>query len=199
MRPKKVSDAQILEAARESFARGGFGISVDEIARRLEITAPAIYRRFPTKIALFIEAMLTYRPDAAWPFDLLAERPTAERFAQQLEHIALAIARYFVAAGPSMQVLNSSGCQPREIQEALWNAAEPARTHAAVAAWFDMAAEDGVIALKDKLFLTNLLVGSVMFQFIHFAPVAAGHAESPEAFVRRLTHTICQGCLARGS
>jgi AcrR family transcriptional regulator len=197
MRPKKVSDEQILAAAREAFARGGFGISVDEIARRLEITAPAIYRRFPTKIALFIEAMLTNRPDAVWPFDLLAERPEPDRFALQLERIALRIAHYFVATGPSLQVLNSSGCQPREIQDALWNAAEPARTHAAVAAWFDMAAESGLIASSDRLFLTNLLVGSIMFQFVHFASAAAAHAESPEQFVRRLTQTMCHGCLAR--
>ncbi|WP_262401599.1 TetR/AcrR family transcriptional regulator [Actinomadura sp. CNU-125] len=47
---------RILAAARVAFAREGFDVPVREIARRAQVSAATVYRRFPTKEALFVEA-----------------------------------------------------------------------------------------------------------------------------------------------
>ena len=47
---------RILAAARVAFVREGFDVPVREIARRAEVAVATVYRRFPTKQALFAEA-----------------------------------------------------------------------------------------------------------------------------------------------
>ncbi|GGV21496.1 TetR family transcriptional regulator [Actinomadura cremea] len=48
--------ARIIAAARVAFATEGFDVPVREIARRAQVSAATVYRRFPTKEALFAEA-----------------------------------------------------------------------------------------------------------------------------------------------
>jgi AcrR family transcriptional regulator len=69
---------RILEAAREAFAEGGLGVTLDEIANRAGVGVGTVYRRFPDKEqlidALFEErigelvalAEASLRQDDAW-------------------------------------------------------------------------------------------------------------------------------------
>lgn len=56
-RPVSITDEQILDAAREVFLRDGIGASTVEIARLAGISEGSIFRRFPTKDALFRAAI----------------------------------------------------------------------------------------------------------------------------------------------
>src|SRR3954453_19924537 len=47
---------RVLEAARAVFATEGLGVPMREIARRAEVGPATLYRRFPTKESLIIEA-----------------------------------------------------------------------------------------------------------------------------------------------
>jgi AcrR family transcriptional regulator len=47
---------RVLEAARELFSRDGLGVPMREIARVAEVGPATLYRRFPTKQALVLEA-----------------------------------------------------------------------------------------------------------------------------------------------
>lgn len=57
------SDAQdnrnrVLEAARELFAEAGLDVTMRQIARRAKVGPATLYRRFPTKQALILEAFM---------------------------------------------------------------------------------------------------------------------------------------------
>ncbi|WP_072804167.1 TetR/AcrR family transcriptional regulator [Rhodococcoides yunnanense] len=49
---------RILEVAREVFASDGLGVSMREVARRADVGPATLYRRFPTKKDLVLEAFL---------------------------------------------------------------------------------------------------------------------------------------------
>lgn len=49
---------RVLESARELFARSGLGVTMRQIARHAEVGPATLYRRFPTKEALTLEAFL---------------------------------------------------------------------------------------------------------------------------------------------
>lgn len=58
-RPKN-RKAQIATVAAEAFSERGYhGVSIDEIAKAVGISGPALYRHFPNKYALFHHAVLT--------------------------------------------------------------------------------------------------------------------------------------------
>ena len=53
-RPKN-RKAQIAAAAAEAFSERGYhAVGIDEIAAKVGISGPALYRHFPTKYALFV-------------------------------------------------------------------------------------------------------------------------------------------------
>jgi AcrR family transcriptional regulator len=57
-RKKRISDADLLAAAREVFVKEGFGASTKEIARRAAVSEGVLYQRFLTKDELFFAAMI---------------------------------------------------------------------------------------------------------------------------------------------
>lgn len=57
-RNKTISDAALLDVARQTFVEQGFGASTKEIARRAGVSEGVIYQRFTTKDELFFAAMI---------------------------------------------------------------------------------------------------------------------------------------------
>jgi AcrR family transcriptional regulator len=68
-RPVKISEEQILEAARVVFVRDGINATTKDIARQAGISEGSIFKRFPTKEALFIAAVY-YPPVPCWVREL---------------------------------------------------------------------------------------------------------------------------------
>src|SRR5687768_11778420 len=57
-RPKNRRAQIAAESAAAFGAHGYHGVSMDDIARRLDISSTALYRHFPSKYALFREELL---------------------------------------------------------------------------------------------------------------------------------------------
>ncbi|MCW3096801.1 MAG: transcriptional regulator RegN, TetR family [Chthonomonadaceae bacterium] len=57
-----ITEEQILEAARAVFLEEGFGAQTAKIARRANVSEGSIFKRFPTKEALFFAALRIERP-----------------------------------------------------------------------------------------------------------------------------------------
>lgn len=62
-RPKTISDADVLAAAREVFRHRGHAASTREVARAAGISEGVLYQRFGSKDALFFHAMTPPEPD----------------------------------------------------------------------------------------------------------------------------------------
>lgn len=64
-RPQGITDDEVLAAARVVFLAKGISATVEEVAERCHVGVATIFRRFPTKAALFAAAM-TVSNDAEW-------------------------------------------------------------------------------------------------------------------------------------
>src|SRR5512138_2241674 len=58
-RPQTITDDEILAAARAVFLDRGITATVEEVAARCGVGEATVFRRFPTKQALFLAAMDT--------------------------------------------------------------------------------------------------------------------------------------------
>ena len=68
-RPTIITEEQVLEAAREIYVRDGINASTIEIAKKAGISEGSIFKRFPTKDALFLAATKT-PPVPKWAVEL---------------------------------------------------------------------------------------------------------------------------------
>jgi AcrR family transcriptional regulator len=114
-RPQKVSDEQILDAARACFLEHGASVSTSVIAQRLGISQPALFKRFGTKERLMIAA-LKPTPDAV--LALLDAGPDDRPMRVQLRAIAGALDAFAHEMVPRVFVLRSAGIHPGKLCEA---------------------------------------------------------------------------------
>src|ERR1039458_6878174 len=94
-RKKSLSDAQLLETARQVFVEHGFGASTKEIARRAGVSEGVIYQRFLTKDELFFAAMISPPVDVK---KLL--RPGRSKGLKLIEKVTLSMVEYSRATLP---------------------------------------------------------------------------------------------------
>jgi AcrR family transcriptional regulator len=89
------SDAQdnrdrVLEAARELFAESGLGVTMREIARRAGVGPATLYRRFPAKQELVLEAFMDeFRACSAIVREAAADPDPWRGFCAVIEHITI--------------------------------------------------------------------------------------------------------------
>ena len=94
-RPKKVSDADLLEAARAAFVESGLRASTREIAKKAGVSEAILFQRYHTKADLFLAAMT---PPA---LDLAALTPSPHRSGERaIGELARALLDYFRLAAP---------------------------------------------------------------------------------------------------
>jgi AcrR family transcriptional regulator len=103
-----VSDEEIFDKAREVFTLHGFHVSTTAIADAVGLSAPALFKRFGTKEALFLQAMA---PDAPPSFVSTCLRgPDHRPIRTQLLELAREIHGFFVVMAPRLSVIHTSGC-----------------------------------------------------------------------------------------
>jgi AcrR family transcriptional regulator len=108
-RTATITDTQILEAAREVFLEHGVNATTVDVANRAGISSASIFKRFPTKDALFLAAM-SEPPSRIWTSDLEAQIGHGDPKADLLL-IANRIAAYTAELLPRLMLLRSTGQQ----------------------------------------------------------------------------------------
>jgi AcrR family transcriptional regulator len=182
-RPRDPSrDDAILRAALEGLAEFGYDrLSMDEIAARAHAGKGALYRRWPSKAALVVAAMMAWRERAA-PLTI----PDTGSLSGDIEAMIAAIPDFDEAAAQQMAVfvgLATAASRDPELRTALADnlLARPRRSIREV---LDRAVARGEIAAERELDLVaDIVVG------VNILRIMLGEAPDRE-YVARVLNTI---------
>lgn len=155
-----ITDEQILDAARDVFLENGYNGRTAEIAERAGVSQGTIFKRFPTKEALFLAALeIKYPPD--W-YPILDEAPAPGEMREYLVRLAIGIVSHFVLNIPRTIALAGKGkilpsVNPlRDLPEPL-----PLRDLRRIKAMLDREIALDHIAPCDTARLSEVLLGSL--------------------------------------
>jgi len=122
MRPRSVTDEDIIDAARACLLDVGPAVSVAAIGQRLGITGPAVLKRFGSKENLVMRALLSEPPPD------LSHGPGSGPLRTQLVETLLHIERLLLGAAPKLATMRAGGVRasqwldkphPRKARESL--------------------------------------------------------------------------------
>jgi AcrR family transcriptional regulator len=109
-RPRKITDEEILNAAKQVFLEKGVEASTLEIAELAGISEGSIFKRFSTKRALFLAAM-SLSANPPWAKLLSQQEPTAET-KQQLIQVCIQMIEGYQEILPRVMMVASQGQMP---------------------------------------------------------------------------------------
>ena len=158
-RPRTVSDAAILEAARSVFLELGPAASTAVIADRVGLSQAGLFKRFPRKADLMVAALAP--PDIP-PFAvLLAQGPdVSQPVKPQLKVIARAVAVFFKELVPCVMVLNASGLSPEDLMNR-YDVPPPLMATRAMSSWLDQAVDAGALKSRDTMATAFAFLGAM--------------------------------------
>ena len=182
-RPRLISDDEILGTVRRAVLEDGPRVSLDIVAERLGVTAPALFKRFGSRNALLVAALAPPRPDF---LDLLEGGPDARTFALQLEELFRSIAGWCRGAVPCMVALKGSGISFEEVHDALGEA-PPVVIGRTLAAWLSRAHRAGIAHVTDAETASVAMMGALhtrafLSHLLRRPPLARELAEDAKRF-----------------
>lgn len=189
-RPRQVSDAQILEAARLCFLRRGVHIPVQAIAEEIGVTHAAIFSRFGTKEALLIAAL---GPPKVLPFAAtLASGPDARPLPVQLGEIGRQLVEYFERIGVGWALLQAAGIGLDKVFRGR-ERPTPLDAYDQLHAWLRRARRRRLLGPCDVDVLTWTLLGALHHRVFRSTPPNEGVRRTNGADVDRLIATLWRG------
>jgi AcrR family transcriptional regulator len=156
-RPRQVSDEDILAAVRAAVVEQGPHVSLDIVAERLGVTAPALFRRFHSRQDLLLAAL---RPEPIPPVLAKIEQGPDERpIGTQLEELFTHASRFFAATIPCLSALRESGIPV----DSMYKGAEaaPLKVVRALTRWIERARTRGLMNVPDAHTAALAMLGSL--------------------------------------
>jgi AcrR family transcriptional regulator len=208
-RPPKITNEAILIAARQVFLEQGVKASTVEIARRAGISEASVFKRFPTKQALFLAAMgVTETPD--WVKRLQDRQPTANIKAE-LTEICDEMLAFYQEGLPRVFMMMAQKKMPHP-PHSPHLPPPPVRDSRLLALFLERAVAGGWLRAIDPTALAHLLVGSIINYVIanELRPTSQGpqlgpssdprpgHRIEPSQFVASLIDILWPGIAPEG-
>ncbi|MGM0574240.1 MAG: TetR/AcrR family transcriptional regulator [Myxococcota bacterium] len=190
-RPTTIDTARIVDVARDVFLEHGAGVSTAVIARELGISEGSIYKRFPTKDALFRAALGL--PDCAfvdaWPDRVGEGDPRAN-----LVEMGDALVEYFRELLPRMvMVCSRPHSDPHEALRAQEHP-PPVRIIEALVAYLEGEREAGRVGAVDAPVTARMLLGALQnHAFFQTVGLRGLRAPDAEDLVRGVVDTLWEG------
>lgn len=185
-RPRKHSDAQIFAVARAVFLEHGPGAPLSLVAEQLDISQPALFRRFGTKERLLL---LSLAPSLEQPWvEQLLAGPDGRPLPEQLLEIARGAMDFFASAVPGLLTLRASGFDLRGL---LRGPDEPAlRVRQAMTRFFAAAQALGLMRPVDADRVATMFIGGLqaraMMAHIHEEDIGPAERRAHAAAVVEL-------------
>ncbi|MEO1132403.1 MAG: TetR/AcrR family transcriptional regulator [Cyanobacteria bacterium J06639_1] len=177
-RPPKITNEEILEAARKVFLARGVRASTVEIAELAGISEASIFKRFATKQKLFMAAM-GIPENPAWVEVLSGQEPSPDVRAELVE-ICVLILEFNREFMPRVLMLLAQGNLPQsQMPDFL---PPPYRDRLLLAKYFKRAIAAGYMRSCDAETLSSIIVGTLMNQVmgsIMAQKLARGKATPP--------------------
>ncbi len=190
-RTKTVPNSEILAEARRCFLAHGPGVSTEVIAEALDISQPAIFKRFGTKKALMLAALLPPAvPD--W-VSALEDGPDDRPILEQLREVIQQASSFFAEAVPAMSVIRASGISQEE-RLASFKVAPPVVAKRTLIAWLLRSRQRGLIRAVDSEAAATMILGAL--QCRAFMAHITGHApsgSSDDGYVEALADLLTHG------
>lgn len=111
MRPKKISDDEILQTVRRCLIEQGGSVSTQFIADRVGVSQATLFKRFGSKSNLLQTAILlpSKASKARNLMGLLSQGPTNGPVREQMEQLCLQLLKFFDDVLPSFASFHASG------------------------------------------------------------------------------------------
>jgi AcrR family transcriptional regulator len=165
-RPRRVSDEDILTAVRSAVLEQGPHVSLDVVAGRLGVTAPALFRRFGSRQGLLLAAL---RGEEMPPFIADLEGGPDERPVEsQLIAVFESIGSHLLTTLPCLSALRESG-MPLESVHQSFTEAPPLRAVRALAGWLERARKANLLHVDDVESAAYAMMGAIQ------APIFVRH------------------------
>lgn len=195
-RPRLVSDEDILGAVRHGVLRQGPGVSLEVVADRLGISAPALFKRFGSRKALLMAAL---KPPERPPFfDALEKGPDTRPFEKQLSALVESILGFLQENYPCMSALRESGLTAADLKK-LYREPPGIRAARALEGWLERAHAAGLARIENAKVTAMAILGACHMPVMmsHMARVHAGAhslaASDLGPFAQRIAELFCHG------
>ncbi len=203
-RPPKITNDEILAAARQVFLEEGIGASTLVIAEKAGISEASIFKRFNTKQALFMAAMgIDETP--SWVKDLPHRQPTAA-IKSELTQLCLEMMAFYQAVLPRvlMLMVQSKSAFPPAFPPPFLP--PPIRDAKLLAGFLERAIALGHIQSSSAKTTAQMLVGAIVNYVITTtiagkSPIPLPFKSSfvdPDTFVAELIETLWVGIAPTG-
>jgi AcrR family transcriptional regulator len=188
-RPKRIEDDELLKIARAVFVLDGAHGSTREIAQRAGISEAALFKRYPTKVALFLAAMMPPNVDVD---ALIAVAEATSDPRQSLIVLCERMLDYFREAIPIILQLTQNPLIDLEAVRRRFGVSPEQRLASAVPAYLARQAERGRIVCPDPGGAALLLISAV-HSLVLFEIMALHAPRDGQASVAAIVNALWEG------
>jgi AcrR family transcriptional regulator len=188
-RPARITEEQLLEAARQVFLEKGIRGTAAEVAKRAGVAQGSVFKYFKTKDELFAAAMAPGPRDPAWLVGLEARVGKGD-VRQTLTEVGLEILEFFRKITPTLMMAWSN-----PMNQATGPNPPPLRALKRVAGFFEAEMRAGRLRRHDPEVAARAFLGSIQ-SYVFFEVLLTAQDELPlpaEIFVRGLTEILMNG------
>ncbi|AFZ25568.1 transcriptional regulator [Cylindrospermum stagnale PCC 7417] len=189
-RTPKITNQQILEAAREIFLQQGFGASTIEIAQRAGISEASIFKRFSTKEELFFASMgIPEKPLWMQELESLSGKGDVK---ENLIQVCLDILEFYREIMPRLMMLQTRGKALPSM--AIKLESKSIRDVKVLTAFLEQEIAQERLRFGDPKTMALILLGSLMnYVFLEQINPERGITTASPIFVQGLVEILWQG------
>lgn len=189
-RTPKITNQQILDAAREIFLEQGFGASTLEIAQKAGISEASIFKRFSTKEELFFASMgIPDKSPLGQKLDALVGKGNLK---QNLRDLSLEILEFNRQVMPRLMMLRSRGNWLPEILKRVDS--RPSRDLQIFTNFLEREIEQGRLRSSDPKTIAMILLGSLMnYVFLEQMHPSGDAPTDEQIFIQNFVEIVWEG------